>query len=120
METTALSPIIKLIIRYSNEKQAPGIGTRGLRNGLRQCGDIFCLGTLLALRDSKFNFLAFQEGLEAGTLDSTEVSENVRTGLLLNKTETLGFVKPLNFASYFRHNTSYQYKKTVKPFRDNT
>ncbi len=45
----------------------------------------------------KVDLLTFGQGLEAGALDSAEMYENVCAAIVLrNKTETFGFVKPLD------------------------
>jgi hypothetical protein len=67
-------------------------------------GDIFRLRAFLAGGNGEFNFLAFSQCLEAGTRDSTEMGEYIRSGCLLDEAEALSFVKPLYFASYSGHN----------------
>ena len=57
--------------------------------------DVLSLGTFLARCYRKLNFLTILKGLETIALDRTEVDEYVGAAFLLDKSVTLGFVKPL-------------------------
>ena len=66
--------------------------------------DIFGLWAFLTLGHGEANLLAFSQGFETWTWNSTEVSENIRTRFLLNEAEAFSFVKPFYGASSsFRH-----------------
>jgi hypothetical protein len=77
---------------------------------LRKAGEtlhlrnLFSLRSLWPLRNLKLDFLAFFKGLEAVTLDSAIVNEDVRRAWLLDETITLRIVKPLDLTGYSRHN----------------
>ena len=64
----------------------------------------FSLRSLWALCHLKLDFLTLFESLEAVTLDSAIVNENVRRAWLLDETVTLRIVKPLDLTGYSRHN----------------
>ena len=73
--------------------------------------DIFCLRAFLTLGHSKAHLLAFNKGFKTSTSNSAEVSENIRTGFLLNETKTFSVIEPFNSASSnFRHSVTYTYK----------
>jgi hypothetical protein len=65
--------------------------------------DRFRLRAFLTLGDGELDFLALEEGFEAGALNGAEVRKYVRAGRLFDETETLAFVKPLYFASCSGH-----------------
>jgi hypothetical protein len=67
--------------------------------------NVFCLQTLGALCDRELDALAFSQGFESGAGNCTEMSEHIRTGLLLDKAETLGVVEPFyGSIDCIRHN----------------
>ena len=66
--------------------------------------DFFSLRSLWALCHLKLDFLTFFESLEAVTLDSAIVNEDVRRAWLLDETVTLRIVEPLDLTGYSRHN----------------
>lgn len=72
-------------------------------NNRLQSDDVLSLRAFRALGHGELNRLAFGQGLEAGTLDGAEVSENVRAVFLLQETKTFCFVEPLNGAFNCRH-----------------
>ena len=50
--------------------------------------DVLSLWAFLALSHNKLDLLAFSQGLEAGSFNSAEVSEDVRTGFLRDESIT--------------------------------
>lgn len=56
------------------------------------------LGTLGAVFDGEFNFVAFSQALVALHADRGKVDKNVLTALARDKTVTLGRVEPLDRA----------------------
>ena len=56
--------------------------------------DVLRLRAFLALGDRKLDLLAFRQGLEAVADDCTEVHKHVGAAFLLDKTESLRFIKP--------------------------
>ena len=61
------------------------------------------LGAFLSIGHRELDLLAVGQGFETITLYGTEVNENVGAAFALDKAEALGFVEPLNGASYLRH-----------------
>lgn len=79
----------------------------GAIGSVLDCYDIFSLRTFLALGDGEAHLLAFGQSFEAVANNGTEVGENIRAGLLLNKSKTFCFVEPLNGSSNcIRHGNS--------------
>jgi hypothetical protein len=78
--------------------------------------DVLSLRTFLAVSYVKLNLLAFCQRFKSVTLDVAEVSEYVRTGLLLDEAEAFRVVKPFNGSSCFSHDlfllikSSYAFK----------
>ena len=58
--------------------------------------DVAGLGAFGAGVDIEFDFLAFVEVLEAITLNSREVNENIWATIASDETETLGAVEPFD------------------------
>jgi hypothetical protein len=70
-----------------------------------QGANFFGLQTFLALGDLELDALAFGQAAEAVGLDGGVMDENVLTALALNKTKTLGIVKPLHCSLFHLLNT---------------
>src|SRR5215813_4803376 len=58
--------------------------------------NFFCLKTLLTLGHLELHALTFGQAAETVGLNGAVMNENVLTGLALDKTKTLGIVKPLH------------------------
>jgi len=52
----------------------------------------------LTLGDIEADLVSFSEGLESFPLNRGEMDENVRAIFLLDKSETLGIIKPFHFS----------------------
>jgi hypothetical protein len=61
--------------------------------------DVLCFQTLFTGYDFKGNFIAFVEGFESRPDDGRVMHEDILTGTLGDKPESLFVVEPLNFAA---------------------
>jgi hypothetical protein len=73
--------------------------------------DILCLWAFLAFSNSEFDLLAFCKRLESVTLNCAEVRKYIGARLLLDESEALGFVEPLNGSACCRHGFFLVYLK---------
>lgn len=68
-------------------------------------GDLGNLAGLQALRPFdylEFDFVSLDEGFEAAPFDSAVMHEYIVAVILLDKTESLGFIKPFNLTFQFK------------------
>jgi hypothetical protein len=75
--------------------------------------NVLGLGAFLPLNHIEFDLLAFDQSLEAGTLDRAEVREYVGAVFLSDEAETFSFVEPFYGASC--HDSVLYFKNITMP-----
>jgi len=61
---------------------------------------LFCCGSFLALNDGEFHLLSLAEGVEAITLNSAVMDEDITTAIALDEAVAFGIVKPLDRSGF--------------------
>jgi hypothetical protein len=73
--------------------------------------DILSLWSFLTLCHCEFNFLAFNQSFETRAVDCAEVSKDVWSRLLSDKTKSFSFVEPFNRTGSSCHNNFLNLQK---------